>query len=89
MKETKYRHSRFLDRYFGGHVNIGRVTLYGYNAMHFAANIRLKRTWLCIHPPVRCFGVWWPWSIYVSRDGTPSGRTWGIGPGLVEWRTGK
>lgn len=62
---------RFIDRWFGGHVTIGPVTIYGRNAMHFAVNIRSRWGWICFKPPTRCFGIWWP--------GTPTGATvlWG------------
>lgn len=71
----------FWERYFGGHVSIrgGRIVLFGWNAMHVTLQIHTKRGWLCIHPPVRCFGRWWPWYVYLSPDATPSGSIWGYG----------
>jgi hypothetical protein len=70
---------RFLDRWFGGHVTVGPVTVFGRNAMHFAVNIRTRDGWICFKPPTRCFGVWWPWYFYISPDATPQSATtlWG------------
>jgi len=62
---------RFLDRYVGGHLTIGRVTLYGRNAMHFAVNIVICGGYLCFRLPVTCFGRWWPLYAYWSPNATP------------------
>ena len=74
----------FFERHFGGHINIGRrVTIYGFNAMHVAVNVRTKRWgYVCFHPTIRCFGKWWPWYFYVSPNGTPWAATYAIGPGF-------
>lgn len=66
----------FWERYFGGHVNIGPVTIYGENAMHWAVNIRLRRSYFCFRLPLRCFGRWWSLYCYVSPDATPNAATW-------------
>lgn len=63
----------------GGHLSIGRMTIYGENAMHWAVNIRLNDTYMCFRLPLRCFGKWWKLYLYFSPDGTPSNATWGIG----------
>lgn len=55
--------------------------------MHFAVNVWTERWgYLCFRPPVRCFGKWWPWYFYVSRDGTPCKPecTYAIGPGIYD-----
>jgi hypothetical protein len=62
---------RMIDRWLGGHLTIGPVTVYGRNAMHFAVNIRSRWGWICFKPPTRCYGVWWPWYFYISEDATP------------------
>lgn len=73
----------FMERHFGGHISIGRLTIYGYNAMHVAINFYTKRWgWICFHPTWKVFGSWWPWYFYVSRDGTPYSATYKIGPGI-------
>jgi hypothetical protein len=72
----------FMERYFGGHVSFGPFVIYGYNAMHVALNIETRWGWVCFHPTWKVFGVWWPWYFYISKDATPSGKRFGIGPGL-------
>lgn len=79
----------FMERHFGGHVHFRLfrwdVTIYGWNAMHLAVNIRVSR-WkmICFHPTIKMFGCWWPWYLYISHDGTPCSATWGIGPGFYK-----
>ena len=75
----------FLEKYLGGHINIGRLTIYGFNAMHVAFNYMTDKTYLCFHPPIKCFGKWWPWYFYISRNGTPWLATWGCGPGFYRY----
>jgi hypothetical protein len=75
-----------LERRLSGHISLsifGRhVTIYGFNAMHVAVNVWTKRWgYLCFHPPVRCFGRWWPWYFYASPNGTPWAATFRLGPG--------
>jgi len=62
---------RWQDRLFRGHVNIGPVTIYGANAMHYAVNIHFRKEWICFHPRTRTFGGKWPAYFYISRDATP------------------
>lgn len=78
------KYSRFMEKYFGGHWNIGPMTLYGYNAMHFAVNIKTKWGYICFHPTIRCFGHWWRWYFYISPDATPSSATFKLGPGVYD-----
>ena len=72
----------FWERHFGGHFNLGPITVYGWNAMHVAVNIRTVWGFICFHPPFRVFGKWWPWYFYISPDATPQSATYGIGPGF-------
>ncbi len=83
------------EKYLGGHVSIGPVTLYGWNAMHIAAQVWCESTgaYICVHPTTRVFGGRWPWYLYVSRDATPGSAVIGFGPGFeyydrerVRWR---
>lgn len=82
-KLLKYHFSRLLDKYLGGHISIGSVTIYGWNAMHLAVNIRGTR-WgtICFHPTMYMFDTWWPWYFYVSPNSTPWASTFAIGPGV-------
>ena len=67
-------------RWLGGHLNIGRMTIYGRNAMHWAINIRTRRWgYVCFRLPLRCFGGWWPLYLYSSANGTPWAATFMIG----------
>ena len=73
---------RWQDRWFTGHFRIGRLTVYGANAMHWAVNYWTRRWgYVCFHPSTRTFGGRWPWYFYVSPDATPTEATWGCGPG--------
>ena len=82
--ETKYKHSKFLGKYFGSHINIGPITIYGYNAMHFAVNIETRWGYICFHPTLICFGRWWRWYFYISKDATPYNTRLKLGPGLLD-----
>ena len=78
---------RWWQEHFGGHVNLGPVTAYGENAMHWAVNVR-TRWWgyVCFRLPVRCFGRWWPLYLYASPNGTPWASTFCVGEGQDERR---
>lgn len=64
---------------FEEHISIGRVTIYGRNAMHWGVDIRCFNGWLCFRLPFRCFGKWWPLYLYHSPDGTPCSASWHLG----------
>lgn len=70
---------RWQDRVFTGSFRVGRVTVYGANAMHWAINIRGKRNWWCFHPRTRTFGAVWRWYFYISPDATPSSAVYRTG----------
>jgi len=77
----------WFEKHWGGHWSCGPVTIYGFNAMHVAINVWIKRWgYLCFHPPMRVYGRWWPWYFYVSRNATPWAATILIGPGVREER---
>jgi hypothetical protein len=82
--------SCLFDRYLGGSLRLGPVVTYGFNAMHVAINIRTRRWgYLCFHPTIRCFGVWWPWYFYASPNATPQAATFAIGPWVdYQYRAG-
>ena len=77
-RKWKYPSLSFAENYLGGHISVGRVTVYGANAMHWAVNIRTKRWgYICFRLPFRCYKRWWPLYCYVSEDGTPTrAHTW-------------
>ena len=78
----------FLERYFGGHLTLQlwggrRLVIFGFNARHVAINFRTRRHgWFCFHPPMYCFGQWWPWYFYISLNATPWATTFAAGPGI-------
>jgi len=81
----------WLQRKLGGHVSLGPVTVYGFNAMHVAINVWTKKWgYVCFHPDLRFLGrfaPWmlgkeWPWHFYASKNATPWASTFAIGPGI-------
>ena len=80
MFKKKYPSLSFAENFLGGFVDIGPITIYGENAMHWAVNIKTSKGYLCFRLPVRCFNKWWPLYCYLSPNGTPQGATkwfWG------------
>ncbi len=76
---------RKIERYFGGHVRVGPVTWYGFNAMAFAINIEtIKWGYICFRPTTYFRSRWWRWYFYLSPDATPHRSTLAIGPGIDE-----
>jgi len=73
---------RWQDRWFTGHVNLGPLTIFGANAMHWTVQLRTPRGYLCFRPTTRSFGGYWPWKLYWSPNATPWAMRWGIGPGI-------
>jgi hypothetical protein len=75
MLKKRYPHLSFAENFLGGHLNIGPVTIYGENAMHWAVNIRSRWGYICFRLPFRSMGRWWPLYFYVSPDATPGRAT--------------
>ena len=76
MFKYRYPGLGFWRNVFGGHMNIGPITIFGENAMRWAVNIKTKRWgYVCFRLPFRCFGRWWPLYFYCSPDGTPTSAT--------------
>ncbi len=87
MFKKKYPSLSFWENFLGGHVNIGPITIYGENAMHWGVNIWTKKFgYICFRLPVRCFGKWWPLYFYTSPNATPWASTFyrGEPPGMAE-----
>ena len=73
-----------LERLLGGHLRIGPVTIFGFNAMHWATNIRTG-TWgyICFRPTTWSFVSGWNgWYFYISPDATPQMAWVAFGPGV-------
>jgi len=80
MFKKRYPGLGFKENFLGGHITIGRLTIYGENAMHWAVNFKMKNGFFCFKLPIRCFGTWWPLYCYFSPNATPAKAThcfWG------------
>lgn len=76
-------------KYLSKHITLflfgWRIVIYGFNAMHVAVRISTRKWgYICFHPPMKCFGKWWPWYFYLSPNATSWAATFAIGPG-IEW----
>ena len=71
VRQPQLHRRRWQDRLLIGHITMGRVTLYGANAMHWALEVRIGRSYWCFHPITHTFGGYWPWYFYASHDATP------------------
>lgn len=72
----------WLEKKLGGHISIGPVTVFGFNAMHGQTEIKTKKYgYICFHPTIRMFGRWWPGQFYMSPNGTPWASTFLLGNG--------
>lgn len=80
MFKKSYPHLSFAENFLSGHINIGSITIFGENAMHWTVRVITKHGYLCFRLPIRCFGQWYPLFCYHSPDGTPTRATrwfWG------------
>lgn len=85
MFKKKYPGLSFFENFLGGHINIGKITIYGENAMHWGICIKTKTFgYICFRLPLRCFGCWWHLYFYVSPNATPWASTFYIGSDLDE-----
>ena len=83
--ETQRVVGEWLESHFGGHIKVGPITIYGFNAMRVALNIRTCRWgYICFHPTIKFYGRKFPWYFYISRNATPWLATVAIGPGVGE-----
>lgn len=72
-----------FEKYLGEHITIGRLTIYGFNAMHVAFQFWTKKYgYICFHPTIKMRGHWWRWYFYTSPNATPWASTFAIGPGI-------
>lgn len=67
-------------KWFRGHLSVGRITVYGANAMHWGVNVWTRRWgYVCFRLPLPCYGKWWPLYLYVSPNATPWAATFILG----------
>lgn len=73
-----------------GHFSIGRLTVYGDNAMHFGVTFWTRKYgYICFRLPLPCGIVdhfrygdklrWWPLYFYISPNATPWAATFMLG----------
>ncbi len=68
----KYPALSFKENFLGGHVRIGRLVIYGENAMHWSVEIATMNGYWVFRLPFKCYGSWWSLFCYWSPNGTPS-----------------
>lgn len=81
MERLRYAIDTFMMNHFGGHKTIKmfnhEITFFGWNAMHFAIQTKLKNgLYLCFRPPSFCHFRFNGWYLYLSPDGTPQSAVW-------------
>lgn len=74
---------RLLNRYLGGHLSLGPVTLYGHNAMRYAITVwcRPLGLYLCARPSTPHRG----WYFFASPNATPCAALVAFGPGIESY----
>ena len=86
-EKINYLSYRFWSKFFGGHISIGGLTIFGSNAMDWAVNIRTKKYGMvCFTLPsiTRFRGGKLNWYFYCSPNGTPWASTFYIGSSRTE-----
>ena len=79
LNRKKYKSLSWWENFMGGHIDIGPVTLYGENAMHWGVRVATRWGYVCFRLPLRCFGCWWPLYFYISPNATPQKATFMLG----------
>lgn len=70
----------FKYEFLTGHISVGRLTVYGRNAMHWGVTFWTKKyRFICFRLPLPCFGKWYPLYFYCSPDATPCAATFKLG----------
>lgn len=87
LPKKRYPSLSLWENFFSGHISIGRLTVYGENAMHWGVTFWTRRLgYICFRLPLRCFGGWWPLYFYLSPNATPWASTFYRGPNRSEKR---
>lgn len=80
-KKAKYDTFNWWENFMGGHLNIGKLTIFGDNAMCWAVNYRTKKWgYVCFTlPSIKRKKMKMPYYLYLSPNGTPWASTFYIG----------
>jgi hypothetical protein len=79
FRNIYYKIDTWFDKYLGGHKNIGKLTIYGHNAMHWGITYYTKKWgYVCFRLPIPCYG-WKPLYLYTSPNATPWAATFMLG----------
>lgn len=94
VKSLKQKISYYFEyKWMTGHINIGRLTIYGRNAMRWGCHFWTNRWgYICFRLPLRCDKHWYPLYLYCSPDATPQSSTFFVGGGRTrrqEWATAR
>lgn len=68
---------RWTERHLGGHIDVGPLTVFGDNAMHWAWSFHTPKGYIIAKPP--SFRFKQNPCVYFSPDATPSNAVWGFG----------
>lgn len=70
----------FQYKFMTGHINIGNLTLFGRNAMHWGGHLYTKKYgYICFRLPFTDDGRWFPLYLYFSPNATPWAATFMLG----------
>ena len=75
-KTWLYPSLNFYENFFGGHIDIFNITIWGENAMHWGVIISTRWGFVCFRLPLRSMGKWHKLYFYISPDATPSRATY-------------
>lgn len=98
-RKTKRKIGSFLEKTIGGHISVGKLTLYGDNAMRFAGHYSTRKFgYICFRLPAPCGIIdyflyedskirFYPPYLYFSPNGTPWASTFMLGKkyGKDDW----
>jgi hypothetical protein len=71
----KYKSLSWCENFLSGHISIGRLTIYGKNAMNWTVNFSTKKWgYICFTLPFR--SNWKRMYFYLSPNGTPWAATY-------------
>lgn len=80
LNKIKKHFCMLNQKFMSGSIRIGRLTIYGRNAMHWGVTFYTKKYgYICFRLPLPCFGKWYLLYFYCSPNATPWASTFMIG----------